>query len=201
MPRLVAITGALTPNQRFSLTASVPLGYQTDGSISKVAVIALPKDQISEACGKHYTLGLLLMKIIQVTFVASTVWNVLVFTAAASPVVTTDLVYQRCGEAEGFPNAIADCIITEETKQGEALAYLYKRLIEQSKHNADLLRSSQRAWLAYQKSNCRLHEEYGRFESPGNPLPFGFSRISFARCLLRTTLERIDDLKRLVATE
>jgi uncharacterized protein YecT (DUF1311 family) len=72
-------------------------------------------------------------------------------TSAVETIVTR--IYERCGEKEGFPAAIAGCIIREEEQNfGRQLEARYKELItHQDKEWVGTLRTSQRAWLQYQK--------------------------------------------------
>jgi uncharacterized protein YecT (DUF1311 family) len=56
----------------------------------------------------------------------------------------------------------------------------------------NLLRDSQRAWLTYQKTSCGFHQM--RFASEGS----GIDLAARAHCLLRTTLQRLQELRDLV---
>jgi uncharacterized protein YecT (DUF1311 family) len=101
---------------------------------------------------------------------------------------------RQCGEAE-IAGLIAECLIAKDRDLGEQLDQLYRQALISAGRNAALLRESQRNWLKYQESNCRYHEKRLSEEGPG------VARLSYARCLVRSTLQRLEELKDLaVAT-
>src|SRR5262245_34951235 len=55
--------------------------------------------------------------------------------------------------------------------------------------NKPLLRESQRSWLKYQESTCKLYEALMTFEGQG------VARLSAAGCLLPLTLQRLEELR------
>jgi uncharacterized protein YecT (DUF1311 family) len=100
------------------------------------------------------------------------------------------LLYRQCGEAE-IAGLIAECLIAKEREYGKQLDQVYRQALIPAGRNATLLRESQRNWLKYQESNCRYHEKRLLEEGPG------VARASYARCLLRSTLQRLEELKNL----
>ena len=99
--------------------------------------------------------------------------------------------YAQCGERWGFPGAIAECLLEKEREFGKQLDQFYRQAIVAAGSNAPLLRESQRSWLKYQESNCKFHEK--RWSEEGR----GIARALSARCLLLTTLQRLEELKNL----
>ena len=99
--------------------------------------------------------------------------------------------YAQCGERWGFPGAIAECLLEKEREFGKQLDQFYRQAIVAAGSNAPLLRESQRNWLKYQESNCKFHEK--RWSEEGR----GIARALSARCLLLTTLQRLEELKNL----
>jgi len=100
------------------------------------------------------------------------------------------LLYRQCGEA-GIAGLIAECLLEKEREFGKQLDQFYRQALIPAKGNAGLLRESQRNWLEYQKSNCLYYENRWVDEGPG------FARASYARCLLRSTLQRLEESKNL----
>jgi tetratricopeptide (TPR) repeat protein len=103
--------------------------------------------------------------------------------------------HQRCGETDGFPGPIGTCLLEAERQHGETLAKLYQRLTTKSGNHSDLVRASQRGWLKYQSDTCALYEKLLSSDGPA------LARVALAGCLLRTTLQRIDELKTLIEAE
>ena len=111
-------------------------------------------------------------------------------TLLASPDELLEQIDQRCGESEMLPVAIAKCLLDEEHRYGLELAERYRLLMVQQLDVAkNLLRDSQRAWLTYQKASCGFHQM--RFASERS----GIDQVARAHCLLRTTLQRLDELR------
>jgi len=95
-----------------------------------------------------------------------------------------------CTPEEGeMASVIATCVMEKEKEYGNELERLYKRLLKGAAPKVAVLRRQQRNWLKYQKQHCDsfyyLHENEG----------WGPPRLSSARCLLRTTLQRIEELR------
>jgi len=87
-------------------------------------------------------------------------------------------------------SVIATCLMEKEKEYGKELEQLYQRLLKGTPApKVAVLRRQQRNWLKYQKQHCDsfyyLHENEG----------WGPPRLSSARCLLRTTLQRIEELR------
>jgi uncharacterized protein YecT (DUF1311 family) len=99
-------------------------------------------------------------------------------------------IYNDCTEREEAPGPQASCIRDKEEEYGKELARLYQNLLKDKKIDVAVLRESQRNWLGYQKQTCRLYELKAASE-------WGVTaagRRELALCLLRTTLERIQEL-------
>ena len=96
-------------------------------------------------------------------------------------------IHNECGEREGFPRATASCIREKEDMYGRLLARAYDLALSVPYNDASLLRESQRHWLKYQETSCEL--ELKRRKSSV------FANSSHALCLLRTTLNRLEELK------
>ena len=99
---------------------------------------------------------------------------------------------KACGEL-GIADLIAGCIFSSEEKYGVELERLYKRLLRETTSNVAVLRSSQRAWLQYQKRICNSHELTAADEGPRA------ASLASARCLLQITLQRIEKLRAMLA--
>jgi uncharacterized protein YecT (DUF1311 family) len=108
-----------------------------------------------------------------------------------SPSAMVQQMYDQCGERRGFPGPIAECLFEKEREFGKQLDTFYRQAIVAAGRNSTLLRESQRNWLKYQETSCRFHEE--RWSEEGA----GIARVSSARCLLLTTLQRLEELKSL----
>jgi uncharacterized protein YecT (DUF1311 family) len=102
-----------------------------------------------------------------------------------------DSIYNKCGEEWGFPGAIANCVLEKEKEYGELLAQTYERAIIAAGKNASLLRESQKNWLTYQQTNCNFHQQ--RYSVEGQGISYAIS----ATCMLRTTLQRLEELRQL----
>lgn len=128
--------------------------------------------------------------------------------AASSVVLSADLnaqgyrssadqlesIHNRCGERWGSPAATAQCLLKEENAAGKQLASDYEQALRNlSQASQTRLRESQRAWLVYQKHYCELLRDLPSITREGP----GFGAASYARCLLRTTLERLSEMETL----
>jgi uncharacterized protein YecT (DUF1311 family) len=80
----------------------------------------------------------------------------------------------------------------KEKEYGKELERLYQRLVKGAAPNVAVLRRQQRNWLKYQKQHCDSF--YYMWENEG----WGTPRLWSARCLLRTTLQRIEELRELL---
>src|SRR5262249_5771273 len=94
---------------------------------------------------------------------------------------------------EMLPSLIANCVMEKEKEYGKELEQLYSRLVKGAPApKVAVLGRQQRNWLKYQKQHCDsfyyLHENEG----------WGPPRLSSAQCLLRTTLQRIEELRGLL---
>lgn len=117
--------------------------------------------------------------------------------AASGPVSAaegrTDAAVERhqraCGEAFGFPGAVATCLLDREKEYGAELARSYESLKRrEAGTRATMLVESQRAWLTYQDTTCKLYDR--TFAEDGANI----GKASAALCLLRTTLTRLEEL-------
>jgi uncharacterized protein YecT (DUF1311 family) len=99
--------------------------------------------------------------------------------------------YQEC-EQEGMPGVIAACLFEKEEVFGKELQQVYNKALALAGTNNTLLRESQRSWLKYQESDCKLDEVWSSVEGTG------YGRNAKAQCLLRTTLQRLQDLRGIV---
>ena len=73
---------------------------------------------------------------------------------------------------------------------GTELSKIYQEALKLHARNSEELRRSQRGWLNYQEANCRFHELKTVHEGPG------VARAVLARCLLLTTLQRLQELRK-----
>jgi uncharacterized protein YecT (DUF1311 family) len=105
-----------------------------------------------------------------------------------------DKLFEECGEQEQIPGAIAGCLLEKEEAFGKELEQVYKRALTLAGANDTLLRENQRSWLKYQESGYKLDEVLLRQE--GNM----YGRSAKAGCLLKTTLERLQELREIVTT-
>ena len=117
------------------------------------------------------------------------------FTAVAlGPVKAHGPLYEktvdRCGQDFGTPNGMAICLKQEEQRVGHRIQSLYDALRKQfSRPSEQKLKYSQRGWLQYQKETCNL-ERLSESEAL-------FRNLSEAKCLLRTTIIRKNELSQL----
>jgi uncharacterized protein YecT (DUF1311 family) len=93
----------------------------------------------------------------------------------------------------GVPLAIARCLMEAVKKDGAILDLEYKEALVRSGTHSEKLRASQRAWLKYQQSTCAATKSAGLREG------LGFAELDYAKCALRTTIKRIDEIKGLSA--
>jgi uncharacterized protein YecT (DUF1311 family) len=100
--------------------------------------------------------------------------------------------YQECKEQNAIPGPIAACLFEKEEVFGKELQQVYNKALALAGTNNTLLRESQRSWLKYQESDCKLDEVWSSVEGPG------YGRNAKAQCLLRTTLQRLQDLREIV---
>jgi uncharacterized protein YecT (DUF1311 family) len=96
--------------------------------------------------------------------------------------------HEECVEY-GFPGAIAGCLLEKDKEYGKELDQAYRKALTLAETNKPLLRESQRSWLKYQESTCKLYEVLMTFEGPG------IARRSAAGCLLGMTLQRLEELR------
>jgi uncharacterized protein YecT (DUF1311 family) len=97
--------------------------------------------------------------------------------------------HNDCGEKWGFPGPVAQCLMQKEQEFGVELARIYNKAISLAGTDVGLLRQSQRNWLSYQEADCKFHQK--RWLREGT----GIAEASYADCLLRTTLQRLDELR------
>jgi uncharacterized protein YecT (DUF1311 family) len=97
--------------------------------------------------------------------------------------------YDLCQQKWGIPETIATCLLEDDHKYGAALSKYYQNALKLAQDNAPKLRRSQRGWLKYQDENCKLHELQTAQEGSG------IARAASARCLLLTTLQRLQELR------
>jgi uncharacterized protein YecT (DUF1311 family) len=88
-------------------------------------------------------------------------------------------------------NAITFCLREKEEEFGNELDQVYKTALALAGTNNPLLRESQRGWLKYQESNCKLQEQLA---TEGEM----YKRNHEAHCLLKMTLERLEELRWIV---
>jgi uncharacterized protein YecT (DUF1311 family) len=93
----------------------------------------------------------------------------------------------ECAE-ESLLGAITVCLREKEEAFGKQLDQVYKKALTLAGTNKPLLRESQRNWLKYQESNCKLQ---GQLATEGEM----YKRNHKAHCLLRMTLERLEELR------
>jgi uncharacterized protein YecT (DUF1311 family) len=100
--------------------------------------------------------------------------------------------YQECEEQGAMPGPIAACLFEKEEAFGKELEQVYNKALQLAGTNNTLLRESQRNWLKYQESNCKLDEMWSSVEGAV------YGRNAKAQCLLKTTLQRLQDLREIV---
>jgi uncharacterized protein YecT (DUF1311 family) len=109
---------------------------------------------------------------------------------ASNPSELTEKISALCQEQWRIPETIALCVLEAEYGYGTQLAAFYHKALV-SGRNSEGLRRSQRSWLKYQEANCRLRE------SSKVTSAYARERVSAARCLLRTTLQRLEELQQI----
>jgi uncharacterized protein YecT (DUF1311 family) len=80
------------------------------------------------------------------------------------------------------------CVSDKERELGDELARTYKKVLALAGKNPSMLREAQRNWLKYQDSNCNFHWRY--WMKDGETAAYGSKAI----CLLRTTMQRLDEV-------
>jgi uncharacterized protein YecT (DUF1311 family) len=100
--------------------------------------------------------------------------------------------YQGCEEQDVMPGPIAACLFEKEEAFGRELEQVYNKAVALAGTNNTLLRESQRSWLKYQESDCKLHEVWSSVEGSV------YGRNAKAQCLLTMTLQRLQDLRQIV---
>jgi uncharacterized protein YecT (DUF1311 family) len=152
-------------------------GSTTETTHLRVAIVVMPSNGVSTEARRR--------AIVAALGFAASLW--LCGQSSAEPDELEQL-YRQCGEAE-IAGLIAECLIAKERDLGKQLDQVYRQALISVERNAALLRESQRNWLKYQESNCWYHEKRSSEEGPG------VARLSYARCLLRSTLQRLEELK------
>jgi len=100
--------------------------------------------------------------------------------------------YDECGQEQGVPGAIATCVREKEKAFGKELDQVYKKALTLAGTNKPLLRENQRNWLKYQESTCKFQ---GQLMKPEGGYIWAATE---AGCLLRMTLERLEELREIV---
>jgi uncharacterized protein YecT (DUF1311 family) len=100
--------------------------------------------------------------------------------------------HDECVEREGIHGAIGGCLLDKEKEYGKEVDQTYRKALTLAGTNKPLLRESQRSWLKYQESTCKLHEVVMTVEGRA------IARLSLAGCLLETTLVRLQELRWMV---
>jgi uncharacterized protein YecT (DUF1311 family) len=103
----------------------------------------------------------------------------------------TQKLYDWCQQKWGIPETIATCLLEDEREYGAALSKYYQNALKLAQDNAPTVRGSQRSWLKYQEENCKFHELQTAQEGSG------IARAASARCLLLTTLQRLQELRQI----
>ena len=98
---------------------------------------------------------------------------------------------------EGGPQQVIRCLTGQNRKAGEMLTAKYRKLAAGlNRPGIDTLKESQQTWLAYQKTSCRfLAMRVGQVENAD------VSQMEQARCLLKSTLDRMEELDRLLLSD
>src|SRR5262249_9914024 len=89
----------------------------------------------------------------------------------------------------GFHGAIGGCLLEKDKEHGKELDQAYRKALTLAGTNKPLLRESQRSWLKYQESTCKLNEVLTTSEGEG------VARLSVGGCLLGMTLQRLEELR------
>jgi uncharacterized protein YecT (DUF1311 family) len=127
-------------------------------------------------------------KLVFVTTIASTIMHRSPATAQSVDQILADI-RRQCVEDRGTVPGVGLCEREKEKEYGAELEKAYKQTLSLAGKHAILLRAFQQNWLMYQKSTCEFYEK--RFAYEGE----GIARAAAATCLLRTTLERLEELK------
>lgn len=105
------------------------------------------------------------------------------------------VIYDRCGEKWGSPGGIAECLEEEERAVGKDLTIAYENALRSlNPEHQNKLRISQRAWLSYQNNYCNIMRTLPSLQREGS----SFGSLSYASCLLKTTLSRLSELELLL---
>ena len=101
---------------------------------------------------------------------------------------------------EGDPatgQQVIRCLEGQKRKAGEMLTAKYRKIAAGlNRREIDTLKESQQAWLAYQKTSCRfLAMRVGQVENTD------VGQVEQARCLLKSTLDRMEELDRLLLSD
>jgi uncharacterized protein YecT (DUF1311 family) len=101
---------------------------------------------------------------------------------------------------EGDPatgQQVIRCLEGQKRKAGEMLTAKYRKIAAGlNRREIDTLKESQQAWLAYQKTSCRfLAMRVGQVENTD------VSQVEQARCLLKSTLDRMEELDGLLLSD
>jgi uncharacterized protein YecT (DUF1311 family) len=108
--------------------------------------------------------------------------------ADASAAVPSELDELKTCSDWGVPSGIAECLIATEKRDGIILEQEYRDALRRSADPASL-RATERRWLKYQERTCATAKSQALREGPGN------AELSYARCALRTTIQRIEELR------
>ncbi len=104
-----------------------------------------------------------------------------------------EALYNICGERWGTPGAIALCLEEEDKRAGAKLTKLYKAALMRMPYpDQTLVREAQRAWLKHQGAQCAIAQRLSEREG------IAIGALAKARCILRSTLQRILELERLL---
>ena len=117
--------------------------------------------------------------------------------AQASPSVDELLtaIRDKCGEDIGTVSGTGGCELEKEREYGKQLAQVYAKAITVAGKDLNLLRKSQISWAKYQRATCDFYQKYYAFGGPG------IARAAAASCLLRTTLQRLEELREIEAKQ
>jgi uncharacterized protein YecT (DUF1311 family) len=111
-------------------------------------------------------------------------------TNESKPQELLERLQNECAE-EILLTAITFCLREKEEEFGKELDQVYKKALALAGTNRPLLLESQRGWLKYQESNCKLQ---GQLATEGEM----YKRNHEAHCLLKMTLERLEELRWIV---
>jgi uncharacterized protein YecT (DUF1311 family) len=99
-------------------------------------------------------------------------------------------IYNSCQEQWRISETVAICLLESENEYGTELSEIYQVALKLPARNSEELRRSQRSWLNYQEANCKFHEGAAQKVA-------GLPRVASARCLLLTTLQRLQELRQI----